>query len=93
MIDGVRRRLKKSSLTKVAPAHSVQMSTGSTGVPTSIVQEAEKSVGTHSTSGRGLRVLTLFEFVHDLRATCKNEKLLNDKLYEIEKMILGLALE
>ena len=49
------------------------------------------SLTTSGTQGR--RVLTSCEYAHVLREEYRQDKALDNKLYEIEKMIVGLSLE
>ena len=70
------RRLNKGSLKKVEGPDSVHSSTDSTGVPSHVMKE---STHTHD-SGYGRRILTLFEYVGELKKEYSTDKKLTDKL-------------
>ena len=82
-------RLNKGSLKKVEGPDSVHSRTDSTGVPSHVMKD---STHTHD-SGYGRRVMTLFEYVGEIKKEYSTDKNLTDKLYEIEKMIMGLSLD
>ena len=82
------RRLATFSLTRKEGPEPVGNSTDSTGVPSTIMKD---SVGS-TDSSFGRRVLTIFEYVEHMKKEYKHDDELCAKLFEIEKMILGLTL-
>ena len=86
-LDGDReRRMKKSSISRVGQI-PVEVTTKATESPKSVMEESD------DTSGYGRRVLTLLECVHEMREEHNGKDVaLDKKLYEIEKMIIGLSL-
>ena len=82
------RRLATLSLTRKKGPEPVGNSTDSTGVPSTIMKDSVAS----SDSSFGRRVLTIFEYVEHMKTEYKHDDELCAKLFEIEKMILGLTL-
>ena len=86
------KMLSTNSLTKMKGPEPVEKSTDSTGVPSTIMKDSKDSVAS-AESAFGRRVLTLFEYVSHMKSEYNEDKELSAKLYEIEKMIIGLSLD
>ena len=75
------RCLRVASISPAKP--DVEFPTGST-------PSDNESLATHTDTSRGRRVMTLYEYLEDLKSEYKDDKDLYNKLNEVIKLVLAL---